>query len=155
MRHLVWLVAVVCACSSKSKAPDDLGPCVPIDRDGAAYYQCERTGTAAERSTPELAAEKRANQARKDADEAMEHVARIETDLVELDRKLTSAVESITAAQTDADRTSAKAKLEQLRRDKAGLDQRTSEAKKKASDTRDGVKWDSACVGNPLAKGCP
>lgn len=175
MKQLRWLVVLVCACSSNSSPPShpsDLGACSPIEQDGKAYYLCERTGGGAapianhaapaanaEADGPEAAmrkAEQDAIQAVKDAQEAMERLDRLQTDLTALDTKVSAAIDTVIAAQNDADRAAAKARLEQLRAEKAEMDRRIMEAKAKAvrAERKKGVKVDARCLDNPLAKGC-
>jgi hypothetical protein len=71
------------------------------------------------------------DQARKAAQEAMETVDRLARDLEELDKKVAAAVDSVVAAQNDADRAAAKAKLLELQKEKYEMEQRIEAAKKK------------------------
>jgi len=81
-------------------------------------------------TSSEAEANKRAEIAIKAAQEALETVERLEHDLEDLDKKVATAVDSVIAAQNDADRAAAKAKLEQLRREKAEMERRIEAAKK-------------------------
>lgn len=60
------------------------------------------------------------------------------------------------AAQNDADRAAAKAKLEALRKERAEMDARIAAAKAAASKAqrKQGAKISKECLDNPLAKGC-
>lgn len=175
MKQLRWLVVLVCACNNNSSPPThptDLGACSPIERDGKAYYLCERTGGGAtpianhatppanaEADGPEAAvrkAEQEAIQANKDAREALERVEMLETSLAALDTKVSATIDTVIAAQNDADRAAAKVKLEELKAEKAEMDRRIQDAKARAerAERRKGVKVDQRCIDNPLAKGC-
>ncbi len=102
------------------------------------------------------AAEKRAKEAEKLAQEAQERVERLQRDLEDMDKKVGVAVDSVVAAQNDADRASAKAKLEALRKEKAAMEQRIAEAKAAAAlaKRKQGATVSEQCRNNPLAKGC-
>ena len=78
-------------------------------------------------------AEKTAAQAVKDAREAIERVEMLEKGLEELGKRVDDAIASLTAFQNDADRASAKSKLEQLRKEQAEMQQRAAAAKASAT----------------------
>lgn len=174
MRYFLVLALAACGGSKSPARPNDLGNCTPYDRDGKAYYLCERAGAtpsasaAAEAPPPtesqrvrdaELArdkAEASAREAEKQAHEAAERVDKLSRDLEDLDKRLTGAVDSVIAAQTDADRSAARARLEQLRKEKAEMEARIAAAKAAAekAQRQKGVKISKECQDNPLAKGC-
>jgi colicin import membrane protein len=60
-------------------------------------------------------------------------IERLELELAAADRRVTAAVDEVVAAQTDADRSAAKAKLEAGRREKADLERRLADEKAKAA----------------------
>jgi hypothetical protein len=101
-------------------------------------------------------AEAVAAKAVKEAQEARDKVDQAQKDVDELTQKLTAAVDAVMAAQNDADRTAAKAKLEQLRREKAEVETRLGEAKASAARAArlKGTSISKECMDNPLAKGC-
>jgi|GEM_PF-766301 len=102
------------------------------------------------------ASEKRAKEAEKLAADAQERVEKLQLDLQDMDKKVNTAVDSVMAAQNDADRSSAKAKLESLRKEKAAMEQRIAEAKQAAAlaQRKKGATVSAECQNNPLAKGC-
>jgi hypothetical protein len=102
------------------------------------------------------AAENRAREAERAAEEAMMKVEKLERDSMELDKKVQSATDAVIAAQTDADRESAKAKLEALRKERAKFDRDVAEAKAAAAKAKriQGRSISKECQDNPLAKGC-
>jgi colicin import membrane protein len=101
-------------------------------------------------------AEAVAEQAKKDAREAQEAVDKLQKDLGDLQTRVDVAVDNVVSAQNDADRASAKAKLDALKREKYEMEQRIAEAKAKAAraERLKGVKIKQECLDNPLAKGC-
>ena len=118
---------------------------------------CGKTESAelAKARADHAAAEQSAIQAVKAAQEAQDMLDRIQADLVELDKRVTAAVDNVVSAQNDADRAAAKAKLEVLRKDKAELDARIAAAKAAAAKAaRGGKQVPPQCIDNPLAKGC-
>jgi len=116
----------------------------------------EHTPTAEEARLRMERAEKAAQESMHDAREARERVEKIETDLMDLGKRLDQAVDAVTAAQSQADRDAAVAKLNQLRKEKAELEQRIADAKTAAAkaERTKGVKVSKECQDNPLAKGC-
>jgi phage-related minor tail protein len=123
----------------------------------SAYAQI---ATAVEKVDAELAAAKQAAelaaQSVKEAQEAQDAVARLEQDATDLQKKVTDATDAIVGAQNQADRDAAKARLDQLQKEKAELDARVAEAKAAAAraERLKGVKISKECLDNPLAKGC-
>jgi len=101
-------------------------------------------------------AERRAKEAEKLAQEAQDKVERLQKDLQDMDKKVGMAVDSVVAAQNDADRASAKANLEKLRREKADMEVRIQAAKDAAAlaKRKQGAQVSAECQNNPLAKGC-
>jgi hypothetical protein len=73
-----------------------------------------------------------------------------------LGERITRAVDAVANAQSDSDRSAAKAQLTALQREKADLDKRVAAARADAAKAaRDkGVKIRKECLDNPLAKGC-
>jgi flagellar hook-associated protein FlgK len=81
-------------------------------------------------------AETTAYQAVKEANEALEKVEMLEKDLEDLTKKLDQAMDTLASAQNDADRSAAKTRLEQLRKEHAQFQQRAAEAKAAAEKAR-------------------
>lgn len=169
--RLALLVFVV-ACGS-SKPPRDVGACRPFEHEGKPYYLCERGGVAAKPVEAErpwqseservVEAEAARDKAEREADEAVklaaevqERVEKLTYDLEQLDKRVTTAVDSVVAAQNDADRANAKAKLEELRREKAEMEAKIAAAKAAAAKAQraKGRTISKECQDNPLAKGC-
>ena len=145
----VAMILLLVACSSPDKKPVQ-----PTNHS-------EPTGSAAPTPPPSAddrveKAEREAAMARKEAQEAMERVDRLATDLEALDKRVTDAIDAVVAAQSDADRANAKAKLEKLRREKAEMEQRIKDAREHAGKAtrRQGRQVSKQCMDNPLAKGC-
>jgi len=92
----------------------------------------------------------------KAAQEAQALVDRLQRDLADMDKKVSAAVDGVVAAQNDADRASAKAKLQELNRQKYEMEKRIAEAKAAAAraERLKGAKVSAECANNPLAKGC-
>ena len=101
----------------------------------------------------EIAAKKAAKKAAK---EAQETVDKLQRDLEDLDKRVGTAVDAVVAAQTDADRAGAKAKLEKLRAEQAAQQQAIANAKAAADRAKrlGGLHVSQKCLDNPLAKGC-
>lgn len=106
--------------------------------------------------TRQLEAEKRADQAMKDAKDAQDRVERLQADLADFSKRLDAAVEAVTAAKTQAEREHADQLLKQLQREKAEMEARIAEAKAASAKAtrRKGVNIPKECLDNPLAKGC-
>ena len=83
-------------------------------------------------------------------------VERLQRSLEDMDKRVNEAVDSVVAAQTDADRANAKAKLEALRKEKAEMEAKVAAAKAAAARAQraKGTKISKECQDNPLAKGC-
>jgi colicin import membrane protein len=97
-----------------------------------------------------------ADKAIKAAQEAQALVDRLQRDLSDMDKKVSAAVDGVVTAQNDADRASAKAKLQELNRQKYEMEKRIAEAKAAAAraERLKGAKVSKECQDNPLAKGC-
>ncbi len=102
------------------------------------------------------AAEQRAKVAEKLAAEAYDRVTQLNRDLETMGEKVAAAVDAVVAAQNDADRASAKAKLESLRKEKTTMEARFAEARAAAAQAqrKKGATLSQECLNNPLAKGC-
>jgi DNA repair exonuclease SbcCD ATPase subunit len=147
--RFAMILLILSACGSSEKKPAT-----------APANQVEPGTTAPPPPTRDAELEKaqrEADQARKEAADATERVERLAKDLEELDAKLTAAIDSVVAAQNDADRAAAKAKLEQLRKEKAEMEARVQAARGDAAKAtrKQGPKISKECQENPLAKGCP
>jgi hypothetical protein len=111
-------------------------------------------------SSDSAESEQRANAAAekaiKDAKEAKEKLDQVEKSLDELNEKVGKAVDSVVAAQNDADRGAAKARLIELQKEQYEMKQRVAAAKAAAdaAERHKGVHVKQECLDNPLAKGC-
>jgi hypothetical protein len=123
---------------------------------GLIIFAIQRKNAADEAAANEAKQRAIAEQAVKDADEAKEKVEKLSADLADLDKKLSGAVDNVIAAQNDADRAGAKAKLVALQKEKADMEARIAAAKAAAAkaERAKGVKVSKECQDNPLAKGC-
>nr|MBA2544655.1 hypothetical protein [Deltaproteobacteria bacterium] len=119
----VVMIALLVACSSPAKQP--VAPTNQADRSAPPPPSDDHAELEK--------AQREAAQARKDADETMERVDKLAHDLEELDNKVNVAVDAVTSAQTAADRSNAKTKLEQLRKEKAEMDRKIQEEKARAA----------------------
>jgi septal ring factor EnvC (AmiA/AmiB activator) len=134
--------------------------------EGGEYLLCAKPGSSPDLAkvahdltnarTAEREARMVADQAVKDARDVREKVDRIEHDLQDLDAKVKTAVDTVVAAQNDADRAGASAKLGELQREKAEMEARLAAARAAAERARRSpvLRVDPKCVDNPLAKGC-
>ena len=97
-----------------------------------------------------------AKQAVEDAKEAQERVEKLSNDLADLDKKVSSAINAVVAAQNDADRKRAAADLDKLQQQKRDMEQRIAAAKAAAdkANRAKGLHISQECLDNPLAKGC-
>lgn len=97
-----------------------------------------------------------AAQAIKDAQEAEERVEKLMLEMEAFDKRINDAVEAVTAAQSDADRAAATAKLRQLQKEQVEMKQRAAAARAAAekAQRRKGTKISEECQDNPLAKNC-
>ena len=104
----------------------------------------------------ETIAKRNEAESKKLADEAQERVAKLEADMGEMNKRVDSAVDALSTAQTQADRDSANSKLAALRREKAEMEQRIADAKaaRAKAERKAGVKISKECLENPLARGC-
>jgi len=161
--RLIYLCVVLMACGNKGESkPKDMGECTAISQDGKDFYLCEKTssGPKAERmNEAELArlhAERQMAEALKQAREAQEIVEQLQKDMESLSAKVDIAVNALASAQNQADRDNAKAKLDELRKERAEIDARMAEARAKAARAErvKGNKVSKECLENPLAKGC-
>ena len=123
---------------------------------GLVFFAIQRMRESEESKKKELEAQVQRDEAVKSAQEAQEKVERLAADLADLDKKLGAAVDNVVAAQSEADRANAKAKLEQLRKEKAEMEGRIAQAKAAAAraERLKGAKISKECQENPLAKGC-
>ncbi len=123
---------------------------------GLVFFAIQRMKESDASKEAEKAAQVERDVAVKAAAEAQDKVERLARDLEDLDKKLGSAVDGVVAAQTDADRSAAKGKLEALRKEKYEMEQRIAEAKAAAAraERKKGFKVSKECEANPLAKGC-
>ncbi|HEU0034349.1 MAG TPA: hypothetical protein VFQ53_27190 [Kofleriaceae bacterium] len=98
-------------------------------------------------------AKKKAEEA---ADQAVALVDKLQRDLQDMDKKVSQAVDSVVAAQTDADRKAANDKLKALQKEKWEMEQRIAAAKEAAAKAKrkQGFTVSKECQENPLAKGC-
>jgi colicin import membrane protein len=104
----------------------------------------------------ELVAQRERDEAVKAAREAQEKVDQLEREATDMIGKINGAIGAVDAAQNDADRASAKARLAQLQRDQAEMQARIAKAKAEAARAQrlKGAKISAECQANPLAKGC-
>lgn len=111
-------------------------------------------------SSPEAVEAKKAQQlveqAVAEARAAEEAVVRLQAEAEAMMNRLDEAVNALASAQNQADRDAAKAKLDQLRREKTEMEARIAEARAQAAraERLKGVKISKECLENPLAKGC-
>jgi len=168
----VALVLAVTACSSGATAPSQapVGATASCVEGASSACTCTDGGQGAQVCTAagtfgacECTADARvaraeadAAEARLEAREATEIVERLQRDVATLDERTQKAVDMVVAAQTDADRANAKARLEALRKEKEEMDRRLAEARARAAkaERQRGTKIREECLDNPLAKGC-
>jgi len=124
---------------------------------GLIFFAIQRNQNASDADAAKQKAEQVAAEAVKAAQDAQDKVEKLARDLEDLDKRVGSAVDNVVAAQNDADRLSAKAKLEELRREKADMETRIANAKAAAAkaERAKGVHLSKECLDNPLAKGLP
>jgi len=123
-----------------------------------AQAAAKDVGTAA-RAVAEAQAAKAAQlatEAVKDAAGAQEKVMQLEKTAADMMEKINGAITAVEAAQSDADRTAAKAKLIALQAEQAAMQVAIAAAKAAAAKAArlKGVKISPECLDNPLAKGC-
>lgn len=148
---LALALLLVAACGDDKPAPQ-----APVHNQQAPAPQAEQPTGHSEVDEQLRRAQLEADEARKAARDAEEKLDRIQHDFADLDRRLTAAVDQVVAAQNDADRAAAKAKLQALQREKQDMEARIQAARAAAAKAQrnKGVKIDPKCVDNPLAKGC-
>ena len=144
---LVLAFALLTACASEKPAPQ-----APVANQQAHQTKPEPQPQRDDRAHAQRAADDAA-QAAREAEERLDQIAR---DLDALDKRTSAAIDQVVAAQNDADRAAAKARLEELQRDKQDMEQRIRAAKAAAAkaERAKGVKVSPECMDNPLAKGC-
>ena len=119
---LVALIALAACGGKKDAAPS------PETSD------IDRAREEAERAQLQAAlAEQAAAKAASEAKEAQDAVTLLDGELQAFDKQVGEAVESVVASQSDADRNAAKAKLAELQKRKAELEQKVADAKVKAA----------------------
>lgn len=168
MQLIVWMVVtcIVCvACGKDDKQPE------PSAAPSASPSPSETSSKPPEKppempppsADPHTEAEQAAAAARQAAEEAVreaeaakEAVDRLNAEVEEQNKKLEALIDEVTKAQTDADRETARVKLQALRNEQAELQARIAEARAKAAraERTKGVKIPQHCLDNPLAKGC-
>jgi DNA repair exonuclease SbcCD ATPase subunit len=123
---------------------------------GGVAFAIHKMGKSDEDQAARAVAEKNAADAQKAAKEAQETVDKLQRDLEDLDKRVGTAVDAVVAAQTDADRAGAKARLEKLRAEQAAQQQAIANAKAAADRAKrlGGLHVSQKCLDNPLAKGC-
>lgn len=123
---------------------------------GLTWFGFDRYQQAQAAKVAEDDAKAQAAQARKEADEAAAELARMHTELAELDGKVQLAIDRIVAANDAAAREQARKDFERLRKQEAELQaKRDAIAAKIAHDKRvQVIKISEECKKNPLAKGC-
>jgi hypothetical protein len=96
--------------------------------------------------------------AKRDAEtkELLEKVEKLQASFIDMTTQVNNAIAAVDAAQGDADRASAKAKLADLQRRQAEIQAQMAAAKAAAERAQrlKGVKISKECLDNPLAKGC-
>jgi multidrug efflux pump subunit AcrA (membrane-fusion protein) len=138
-------------CIAKATSLDELEPCVEKEP-GFSRLEKDRR----ESELLKQRAEKLAEQAMHDAQEAQDQVVRLSKDLTDLGAKVDAAVDALASAQNDADRAAARAKLDELRQQRAALEMRVKAVRDAAERAQraKGVTISKECLDNPLAAGC-
>ena len=138
-------------CIAKATSLDELEPCVEKEPGFSRLEKDRREAVLAKQQ-----AEKAAEAAIKSARDAQQQVEKISKDLAELSAKVDAAVDALAASRNEADRAAAKAKLDDLHKQRAELEQRMQAARdaaNRAARAR-GVTISKECIDNPLAAGC-
>ena len=130
-----------CSCTEEAKPTIDNADSAIRAREKAALEAAERAAD-------------RARAAKKAAMDARDTVDNLQRDLSDLDARVSAAVDRVVAAQSDTDRAAAKARLEQLRKEKAEVEERIRATSAATPAKSNGVKISAECQKNPLAKGC-
>lgn len=140
-------------CVAAAASEHDLTACLEKDPDVLVELSRQQSDEAAVKAK---LAEQQAQEAMEAAKKAQDDVAQLSRELIELGHKVDAATDALAAAQTDADRTAARAKLDELRKERAALEARMQAAKDAAAraEHRRGVHIDPKCLDNPLAPGC-
>jgi phage-related minor tail protein len=123
---------------------------------GLIFFAIQRKN-AADEADKQAEIDRRAKEeAVKVAAEAETKVEKIQKDLDDLTDKIGKAVDAVATAQNDADRASARSKLQQLQKEQFEMRQRAADAKAAAAkaERARGVHTSAECLANPLAKGC-
>ncbi len=120
------------------------------------FIAIEKMRESSESADSEREAKIAAQKAIDDAKEAKTKLEQVEKGLDDLNDKVAKAVDSVVAAQNDADRASAKAHLIELQKEQYEMKQRVAAAKAAAdkAERAKGVHISKECLENPLAKGC-
>jgi colicin import membrane protein len=120
------------------------------------FFAIQKMNQSAEDNKLKEEAQKIAEKAAADAKEAQERVAKLSNDLIDLGHRVDQATDALASAQNDADRQSARSKLDQLRKERAEMEQHIADAKAAAAkaERAKGVHVSKECLDNPLAKGC-
>jgi TolA-binding protein len=145
------VILALAACGGSAKAPES----PPATAPAPVVAPVVAPAPAAEPS-PEDKARMEAEAAVKAAAKAMARLDELDRQLAELNKRVDAAVDQITRAQNDADRTAATRTLDKLRFDKTALERDIIEAKEAAAKAQrnKGVHVSKECIDNPLAKGC-
>jgi hypothetical protein len=125
IRALLVLSLVGCAHQAAGPTPREH----ELEQQLAATQAELAKARAAQCTASEAEANQRAVEAIKAAQEALELVAKLERDLEELDKKVATAIDTVVAAQNDADRAAAKARLVELQKQKYEMERRIEAAK--------------------------
>jgi small-conductance mechanosensitive channel len=116
--------------------------------DAVAASQSEADRKAATAKLEALQSERAAVDARVKASAAVMAVEKLQRELAGLDVRTSTAIDAVTAAQTDADRQAAKAKLDALKKERAALEaQLAAEKAKVEAAKRPRAKRDERPVG--------
>lgn len=120
------------------------------------FFAIQKMNQSSEDNKAKAEAERIADEAAKAAKEAQAKVDKLQSDLIDLAKRVDQATDALAAAQNDADRQAARAKLDQLRKERAEMEQHIADAKAAAAkaERAKGVHVSKECLDNPLAKGC-
>jgi colicin import membrane protein len=123
---------------------------------GLVFFAVKKMGETSEAQTQSEQDNKRAEEAVKASKEAQDKVAKLQSDLSDLAGRVDKATDALAAAQNDADRSAARSRLDQLRKERAEMEQHIADAKAAAAkaERARGVHVSKECLDNPLAKGC-
>jgi hypothetical protein len=120
------------------------------------FFAIQKMNQSEEDTKAKKAAEEIADKAAKDAKDAQDKVAKLSSDLIDLGHRVDQATDALASAQNDADRSAARSRLDQLRKERAEMEQHIADAKAAAAkaERAKGVHVSKECLDNPLAKGC-